>query len=116
MIYGDVDVAADIWTKIDHLTRVVDKRQVPLKSYINGSTHPPRVGDLLIYARAFYGTGHVAVVTKVNLKKGVIKVGEQKYNNMPWPGNYARRIALYKKDDHYWLLDGYILGWKHPAG
>jgi len=116
MVFGDVDVAADIWTKIDHLTHVADKKQMPLKSYLNGSTQAPRVGDLLIYARAFYGTGHVAVVTEVNLKKGVIKVGEQNFNNTPWPGNYARSIEFYKKNHHYWLLDAYILGWKHIAG
>lgn len=116
MVYGDVDVAADIWNKIDHLTRVDTKKHVPLKSYVNGSSQPPKVGDLLIYARAFYDTGHVAVVTEVNLKKGVIKVGEQNYNNKPWPGNYARSIQLYKKADHYWLLDAYILGWKHAEG
>ena len=116
MVFGDVDVAADIWNKIDHLTRVDTKKQIPLKSFLNGSTQAPRVGDLLIYARAFYGTGHVAVVTEVNLKKGLIKVGEQNYYNTPWPGNYARRISLYKKGNHYWLLDAYILGWKHVAG
>ncbi len=116
MVYGDVDVAADIWNKIDHLTRVSTKKQVPLKSYVNGSIHAPEVGDLLVYARAFYNTGHVAVVTEVDLKKGLIKVGEQNYNNKPWPGNYARSIQLYKKGDHYWLLDAYILGWKHAEG
>lgn len=89
------------------------KNQIPLKSYVNGSSQPPRVGDLLIYARAFYGTGHVAVVTAVDLKKGVIKVAEQNYNNKPWPGDYARSVELYKKSKHYWLLDAYILGWKH---
>jgi len=115
MVFGDVDVAADIWDKIDHLTRVDTKEQIPLKSYLNGSPQAPKVGDLLIYARSFYNTGHVAVVTEVDLKKGLIKVGEQNYNNAPWPGDYARSIELYKKDGHYWLLDAYILGWKRAS-
>jgi hypothetical protein len=55
------------------------------------------------------------VVTEVDLKKGLIKVGEQNYNNAPWPGDYARSIELYKKDGHYWLLDAYILGWKRAS-
>jgi len=115
-VYGDVDTAADIWNKIDHLTEVKTKKQIPLDALLNGSTQAPVVGDLLIYAKEFYNTGHVAVVTGVDLEKGEVKVAEQNYNNTPWPGDYARNIVLYNNNGHYWLLDGYLLGWKHIAG
>jgi len=42
-----------------------------------------------------------------------IKVAEQNFLNQQWPGNYARRIAVVRKDGQYWLLDAYLLGWKH---
>lgn len=112
-VYGDVDIAADIWDKIDHLTHVASNRQIPLESHLNGSKQPPEIGDLLIYARAFHDTGHVAVVTDVDYENGVIEVGEQNYANEPWPEDYARRIEFIKKGDNYWLLDVYLLGWKH---
>jgi glutathionylspermidine amidase/synthetase len=112
-VYGEVDTAADIWNKIDHLTHVATNKKLPLRSYLNGSKQSPQVGDLLIYARAYYDTGHVAVVTNVNHEKGVIEVGEQNYSNESWPGDYSRTIELIKKNDNYWLLDEYLLGWKH---
>lgn len=114
-VYGDVDIAADIWDKVDNLTHVATDRILPLESHLNGSKQPPRVGDLLIYARAFHGTGHVAVVTDVDYEKGIVEVGEQNYENVPWQEDYARTIELVKKDDNYWLLDGYLLGWKHAT-
>jgi len=114
-VYGDVDVAADIWNKIDHLTQVATNRTIPLESYLNGSEQAPQVGDLLIYARAFHDTGHVAVVTDADYKQGVIEVGEQNYSNEPWPDDYTRKIELIRKGDKYWLLDGYLIGWKHPG-
>jgi hypothetical protein len=49
----------------------------------------------------------------VNHEKGFIEVGEQNYSNEPWPEDYARTIQLIKKGENYWLLDGYLLGWKH---
>lgn len=112
-VYGDVDIAADIWTKINNLTDVATNKILPLESHLNGSRQPPQVGDMLIYAKAFNNTGHVAIVIDVNHKKGIIEVGEQNYSNMIWPGNYSRKIELIKKDDIYWLLDKYLLGWKH---
>ena len=112
-IYGDVDIAADIWNNIDYLTDVSTNRAFPLESHLNGSKQPPQVGDLLIYARAFNDTGHVAVVIDTDYGNGVIEVGEQNYNNEPWPEDFARKIELVRKGDNYWLLDGYLLGWKH---
>ena len=112
-VYGDVDIAADIWDKIDHLTDVKSKRTIPLEAHLNGSTQAPEVGDLLVYAKAFNGTGHVSVVTGIDIKNGMVEVSEQNFNNEPWTGNYARKIMLIKREEKYWLLDRYILGWKH---
>ena len=112
-VYGDVDTAADIWHKITHLTHVATNKKLPLESILNGARQAPQVGDLLIYAREFNNTGHVAVVIDVDVENGVIEVGEQNYSNQVWPDNYARKIELVKKDNSYWLLDSYILGWKH---
>ena len=69
-VYGDVDIAADIWDKIDHLTYVKSKKPIPLETHLNGSTQAPEIGDLLIYAKAFNGTGHVAVVTGIDTRNG----------------------------------------------
>ena len=112
-VYGDVDIAADIWDRINHLTDVKTGRQIPLRTHANGSTQAPVVGDLLVYAKAFQGTGHVAVVTGVDAGANEIEVSEQNFNNDSWPGDYARKISLIRKDARYWLLDSYILGWKH---
>lgn len=113
MVYGDVDIAADIWDSIDHLTHVESGRKISLVSFPNGSVQPPRTGDLLIYDRAFLGTGHVAVVTRVNLEEGHVEVGEQNFSNLPWAGGHARKIALKRSEDGYRLEDAYLIGWKH---
>jgi hypothetical protein len=112
-VYGDVDVAADIWDKIDHLTYVKTKKPIPLETHLNGSTQAPEIGDLLIYAKAFNGTGHVAVVTGIDISNGLVEVSEQNFQNNSWAADYARKITLIKNGENYWLLDGYLLGWKH---
>lgn len=110
--FGDVDVAADIWEKIDHFSSLADGRENATLNYPNGSAVAPRQGDLLIYAREFLGTGHVAVVTSVDNGKGLVAVAEQNFENKKWPGQYARKIELIRRHGHYWLLDAYVLGWK----
>jgi len=86
---------------------------MPLVAHLNGSEQPPQVGDLLIYAKAFYDTGHVAVVTGVDPEQNLIKVGEQNFNNRRWQGRYARQVEYIKKNGGYWVLDPYLIGWKH---
>jgi hypothetical protein len=113
VIYSDVDIAADIWNKIDYLTEVASSRELPLESRLNGSRQPPEIGDLLVYSREFNDKGHVAVVIDVDYENGVIEVGEQNYNNASWPGKFSRKIRLVKKGDNHWLLDEHLLGWKH---
>jgi len=112
-VYGDVDVAADIWEKIDHLVEVGTQKKLPLESRLNGAEQPPRPGDLLIYAKAFNNTGHVAVVVDVDHEAGHIKVAEQNFRNQPWLNDYARKVELLERSGRYWLLDAYLLGWKH---
>jgi len=112
-VYGDIDIAADLWDKINFLTDVKTNRQIPLESHINGSEQAPEVGDLLVYAKAFNGTGHIAVVTGLDINNGLVEVSEQNFNNEFWPDNHAREIMLIKNHNNYWVLDGYLLGWKH---
>ena len=83
------------------------------KNNENGSEQPPRVGDLLIYARELNHTGHVAIVIDTDYEDGVIAVAEQNYNNEPWPDDYSRKIELVRREGNYWLLDKHLIGWKH---
>lgn len=116
VVYGDVDFAVDIWDEIDHYERLTDGVRIPVRNIVNGSADAPRVGDLLIYARVFRGTGHVAVVTEVDRATGLIEVGEQNYSNIPWNGDSARRVTMIRHGDRYWLLDPYLIGWKRMEG
>ena len=111
LTFGDVDIAADIWN-IDTYTRLADGGELRVSNQVNGATLLPQKGDLLIYAKEYLGTGHAAVVVEVDKASGVLKVGEQNYENKKWPANYARTIPFIERNGHYWLLDAYLLGWK----
>jgi glutathionylspermidine amidase/synthetase len=112
-IYGEVDIAADIWREVSFLTRLSDGERLALSGYPNGSSTPPQKGDLLVYADEYLGTGHVAVVTGVEFRVGTVEVAEQNYDNRPWKGDHARQIELVVRGDRFWLLDPYLIGWKH---
>jgi len=116
VIYGEVDFASDIWHQINRVIRVADGKTFQFQSHPNGSTHPPQVSDLLIYDKSLFNTGHVAVVTNVDLEVGLVRVAEQNFFNQKWRGDYAREIKLFKKQDRYWLWDVYLLGWKEING
>ena len=111
VVYGDVDIAADIWA-IDYVTRVKDQTKLQMLTYPNGNEKPPEVGDLLIYAKAYLKTGHVAVISKIDPKAHTVQVLEQNYNNTKWANDYARSIPYVEQDNKIWLLDSYLLGWK----
>ena len=111
VVYGDVDIAADIWG-LDYVTRVKDERKFKMSAYPNGNENLPKVGDLLIYAKAYLKTGHVAVISKVDPASKTVQVIEQNYNNTKWAHKYSRSIPYVKNDDKFWLLDAYLLGWK----
>jgi hypothetical protein len=111
--FSEVDIAADIWHKINYLTDVATNKKLPLESHLNGSKIPPGIGDILVYDESYYDTGHTAIVVDVDYEGGVIEVGEQNYHNEPWPREFSRKIELVKKGNNYWLLDEDLIGWKH---
>jgi len=112
VVYGDVDVAADIWG-LDYVVSPDKKIQSPFISILNGNQdHGLMRGDLLIYSRAFYGTGHVAVVLKIDEQKQRVHLGEQNFDNGRWEQEYARDIPYIKRGDEVWVLDPYLIGWK----
>lgn len=113
VVYGDVDVASDIWNKIEFVTDVRAGKRLPLTAHVNGSAQSPAPGDLLVYTKEFLSTGHVAVITEVDLAGGQIEVAEQNFLNQKWPADYARRIPVLEKEGKYWVLDPYLIGWKH---
>ena len=115
VVYGDVDIAEDIWNL--EFVRSPDKsRQYKFLSIVNGAKDINlQRGDLLIYSRAFYGTGHVAVVLNVDESKQRIKVGEQNFSNQKWSDDFAREIQYIKQNDRTWLLDEYLIGWKRAV-
>jgi hypothetical protein len=50
---------------------------IPLTRYPNDGPEPPKVGDLIIYAKSSNSRwGHVAVVLNVNLDQGYVDIGE----------------------------------------
>jgi len=114
VVYGDVDIAADIWG-LDFVTRVKDKAKFKMQSFPNGDATQPQIGDLLIYAKAYLKTGHVAVISNIDSKAQTIEVIEQNFNNTKWNGNHARSIPYVKRNNQYWLLDAYLLGWKRVS-
>ncbi len=115
VVYGDVDVAADIWA-INYVTRIKDDKKIDMTTYPNGSQQAPQVGDLIVYAKAYLKTGHIAVISDIDEKSHQIKVIEQNYKNTKWPAtDYAREIPYIKQDGKYWVLDAYVLGWKRVA-
>ena len=107
VVYGDVDIAADIWG-LNYVTRVKDKKKIKMQSFANGSKTKPVVGD-----KAYLKTGHVAVISAIDSKTHTIDVLEQNFNNTKWHDGYARSISYLKRGGQYWLLDSYLLGWKH---
>lgn len=114
--FGEVDAAADVWTEVTALRRLTDGAPVPVTAHPNGAATPPAPGDLLVYGRGHLGTGHLAVVTEVDLAGGQVAVAEQNLENRRWQGDHARRIDLVHHDGRYCLRDPHLLGWKHPEG
>lgn len=110
VVYGDVDYASDIW-KLSFVTNPKGKK-FNFTTHLNGTNKAPEIGNLLIYSNEFLGTGHVAVITGINIKKGFVLLSEQNYDNTEWQGNFARKVDIIVKNKQYWILDSYLLGWK----
>ncbi len=112
LVYSDVDVAADIW-QLDTVTSPDKQIQKPFIGILNGDSESyVQRGDLLIYSRAFLGTGHVAVVVEVDTDNQRVYLAEQNFDNNRWAGQSARDIPYIFHADGMWLLDPYLIGWK----
>ena len=111
VVFGDVDIAADIWD-VATLQRPDGSGERAWAGILNGAEAPPRVGDALIYDEAFEGTGHVAMVVRVDEKAQQLFVAEQNYLNAKWPADYARSIDYVTHKGRYWVLDPHLIGWK----
>lgn len=112
LFYADVNIAADMWSKINAFIRINDCTELPVINIVNGASTHPEIDDILIYSEELYGTGHVAIVTRVDLANNYIEVHEQNYANQKTPPDLSRRIPLIKHQESFWLLDTYLLGWK----
>ncbi len=115
LVYGDVAVAADIWDKIDSYTRLRDGARLAVENVLNGAVAPPMVGDLLVYSEKYFATGHVAVVAEVH-DDGRVGVLERNFHHSKADPRAARPIPVVRNQQRYWLLDGYLLGWKRLLG
>ncbi|MGH1537994.1 MAG: CHAP domain-containing protein [Gammaproteobacteria bacterium] len=111
VVYGDVDIAADIWN-LQKVIQPLHDQAYEFHSIVNGAVELPQRGDLLIYGKEYLGTGHVAVVVGVDEKKHSIQLAEQNYANTTWQQHYAREIPYIKDNEQVWLLDSYLIGWK----
>jgi len=112
LVFESVDIAADIWDEISYLVDTDSSDRRNLRNLPNGSAESPLRGDLLIWSSDFLGTGHIAVVTRVDYEAGYVEVAEQNFLNQAWPGKYARRIPLQQREGGFWLDDQLIMGWK----
>lgn len=129
--FGSVDSAYEI-LYLHSGSNIHDQTSFPLGRSINGSAkRPPKRGDLLIYApdrtASNWLHGHVAVVVKTELEKGLIYLAEENYSNQIWqkPNQYARAIQVFKIGQVYTAIDaemgqhhnrtgGQISGWVYP--
>ncbi|CAF0816293.1 unnamed protein product [Adineta steineri] len=110
--YSHLRIYADIWTEIDYVQRVNDKKCFSVKKYSNGSPNPPQNESLLIYNRSGIALpfGHVAII--VDVLSNSIRVAEENYDAYLWIGNYAREIPYKYLNGNYYIEDKYpIAGW-----
>jgi glutathionylspermidine amidase/synthetase len=106
--FESIDNAYQIFnlTTVNDLTTTDGTK--PFLSFENGNVNPPEVGDLIIYPQLkSVPTGHVAVVSKVDLKQGYVAIAEQNYYNKVWESQtlYSRRVKLIKCDGKYVLTE-----------
>ncbi|MGV6852579.1 MAG: CHAP domain-containing protein [bacterium] len=129
--YGSVDSAYEI-LYLSEGFNVDTKLKFALGRSINGTAkRAPRRGDLLVYApdrsRPSWMHGHVAVIVRVDLVKGLVYLAEENYNNKPWQdaNHYSRVIQLFQSGPYYRIIDldpdfrrdanaGIVSGWVYP--
>jgi len=112
VVFDSINTAADMWAQINEYKEVGFGDKVQLETYKNGSEKMPIRGSLLIYEKALFSTGHVAVVVSIDKIKKNIYIAEQNFKNLKWPSNYSRAISYSKKGDTYWVHDEFLIGWK----
>src|SRR5207237_5482222 len=107
-----IDGAADMWTQLNNVQRVIDKKNFTLIKYPNGSPSSPKNESLLIYNRSGSDMpfGHVSVI--VDVLPSFIRVAEENYYPYYWIGNWSRQIQYVFTNGSYYIQDDYpILGW-----
>ena len=112
LVYDDVAIAADIWNQVYDYLRVADGARLAVQNEVNGARSLPSVGDLLIYSEKYQATGHVAVVGNVKRQDGFVEVLESNFEHPTANQAAMRKIPYIQNAGRYWLLDGYLIGWK----
>lgn len=115
VIFSSVNTAADMWKETNEYVEVGFEEKRAVESIKNGSERLPKRGDLLIYGKELFGTGHVAVVLFVDKTKEFISVAEQNFSNLPWVSDFSRRIKFEKINNKFWLKEQYLIGWKSQS-
>lgn len=112
-VFDSIPRAYDIFN-LKHVHTVPHKKRLPMVAHPNGSTTPPKLGDMLIWRSEgiFSGTGHVAIICGIS-PTGV-RIAEQNYDDLVWPEeqDYARELPGEVTDGgEYWIRSPAILGW-----
>ena len=122
--FQEIDNAYDIFA-LDHFNSIIDNSLIPIRkinnnSNISNSLIPIRkisnnnnisfhVGSLLIWSKSFnkYLTGHVAVITEINIPENYITISEQNFDNV----NFKRNLKVTVTNGKIFIHDKNILGW-----
>jgi len=116
-VFDDVAMAYDIF-RLQSATEIGSGRQIPLRSFRNGSRRRPEPGAMLIWNEGghFSTTGHVAIITAVG--ESSVRIAEQNFAHHKWPGDrdYSRELTMIVSDAGEIRIDGggdnaEILGW-----
>ena len=113
--FADVPMAYDIMD-LEKVTIQTGERRgdtLPLRACRNGGRVLPEEGSMLIWDRAYGGTGHVAIVIEVT--PAYVKIAEQNFDDLQWAEStdYSRELkATLGGDGAYTVHDSFpLLGW-----
>lgn len=106
--FDDVESAFQIYDK----AHVLDfkKRKYSFVSYENWNVNAPQKYDVLIYKKTSDAPyGHVAIISKVSLKRGYVEICEQNYSLWKKPSQYSRKLQLlFENGKHIITEEPYI--------
>ena len=111
--FGSIDYAFEIFSISKGIALEGGDAQV--LAINNKNKNWPKVGDLLIWNRGYYGTitGHVAVV--LHVEKNRLAIGEQNFNDVVWPEGqqFARYLTTSVDLDGNYIVDDteFFMGW-----